>query len=165
MLTFTLPLSTSQYQEELETALFERRAPNLSKDSKPLRWPLTSVHRGMGMHVSRPCHSEPEQIWVRDTVCCREIETGLFQSVSQVPTFSFVSQEVGRFSLPFYKGFPFSWRETGQKTGGTGVTSYHDKEALFSIAWSEPYIMSDSLPARQRASSSIFIVSESGKLV
>ena len=32
-----------QKEEELETALFERRAPNLSEDSKPLRWQLTET--------------------------------------------------------------------------------------------------------------------------
>ena len=39
----TVARATSQVHQrqkegELETALFERRAPNLSEDSKPLRW-------------------------------------------------------------------------------------------------------------------------------
>ena len=59
-----------QEEEELETALFERRAPNLSEDSKPLRWQLTEAtlesiwedidmlegdpaHRGMAMRNAR----------------------------------------------------------------------------------------------------------------
>ncbi len=38
-----------QKEEELDTSLFERRAPNLSEDSKPLRWQLTEA--------------TPESIW------------------------------------------------------------------------------------------------------
>ncbi len=41
-----------QKEEELETALFEGRAPNLSKDSKPLRWQLTETFE-----------PTPESIW------------------------------------------------------------------------------------------------------
>jgi hypothetical protein len=41
-----------QKEEELETALFEGRAPNISKDSKPLRWQLTETFE-----------LTPESIW------------------------------------------------------------------------------------------------------
>ena len=41
-----------QKEEEWETTLFERHTPNLSEDSKPLRWQLTDTFE-----------STPESIW------------------------------------------------------------------------------------------------------
>ena len=80
------------------------------------------------------------------TVRFREIETGLYLSVIQVSFFLLCQSDRG-----------------GSETGGLGVTSKSRRRGSlrvrinqFSIASSEPYKMSDSSSARQRARSSIF---------